>query len=464
MNIDLDIHLTDLDTGKVNRITHFTEYSVVEDLMSPASNFSATLAAVNSQRDFTAAGGQKCQVFFKGALQATSITDERSEATSGSSTDLQIAGRGVGRFLVDNVVDSKYLSMTDRTLFQVAERITTPYRPSFITDVVTDGAANRYMVAGKNPSYTTTNTKKVRTYFIPGTKTKSPGNKPTLDFEDVQQKGRKVRVKGSKQKFGKASPFYRGITADSLKQTRIGPEERISDVLGKLCKQIATHWWVGADGALILARPSYDLDGTVYGEGIVQKWDRKVGRAVGGNVMQSQHETSIATRHPEIVAWATGKPSKTAMGKALLKHVWSVKDPSPAFWKRTAAGKLGGRILPGGDRKVFKSIRNEKLIRRVCRGIFEERVIAAFSLEYQLQGHTINGVMPVCDSMINVHDERYRLTGKPYYITRVERKLNMDGGRVTMIRLCPPKIWLHFDHDKTGDAEYEDHMVKAINW
>jgi prophage tail gpP-like protein len=462
LSLDLDIHLTDLGTGKVNRITHFTEYSVVEDLMNPASNFSATLAAVNPQRGFTAHGGQKAQVFFNGALQATSITDERSEATAASNTDLQITGRGVGRFLIDNVVDSKALSMTDRTLAQVAQRITEPYQPDFITSVVTDNAANRYMVAGKNPSYASKTKSKVVWLGADGKPNASNTNQG-YGFSNVKSTT-KVRVKGSKQKFGKASPFYRGTTTDNLKQTRISPEERISDVLGKLCKQIATHWWVGADGALIIARPTYDFDSTVYGEGIVQKWDRKVGRATGGNVMQSQFETSIATRHPQIVAWATGKPSKTSMGKALLKHVWSVKDPSPAFWQRLAGPKLGRQILPGEDRKVFKSIRNEKLIRRVCRGIFEERVIAAFSLEYQIAGHTINGAMPVCDSMINVHDERYGLVGTPYYITRVERKLNMDGGRVTMIKLIPPKIWLHFDHDSVGDAEYEEHMIQRVFW
>ena len=174
MSIDLDIHLTDLGTGRVNRITHFTEYSIVEDMMNPASNFAATLAAVGSQRKFTAHGGQKAQVFFKGALQATAITDERSEATAASNTDLQITGRGVGRFLIDNVVDAQYLSMTDRTLFQVAERITTPYRPSFITDVVTDGAANRYTVAGVPPKYTKAGKEFIQ-YYIPGTNKKSPG-------------------------------------------------------------------------------------------------------------------------------------------------------------------------------------------------------------------------------------------------------------------------------------------------
>jgi prophage tail gpP-like protein len=422
----------DLDTKKSHRLTHWQNYAVIQDLKNPADTFSATLAAVDSQRDFTAHGGQKAQVFFQGALQSTSITDERSEAVNGTATDLQITGRGVGGLLLDNVVASDQLSLVDKTLFKVAQDITAVYQPDFITSVVTDNAANRYMVAGKNPSYST----KYKTKVFPDGST--------------QRVKTKIRVKGSRQKFGKASPFYRGITEDKLTQNKIGPEETIWGVLVKLSRQIAAMPMVGSDGALIITRPTYDFDSTVYGDGIVQNWDRKNKKAAGGNVMRSQFETSIAGRHSEIVAWAT---------------TWSVKDPGPAFWTRlSAAPWLGTNILPKPTRLVFRTINNENLIRRRCRTLFEERVIDAFSLEYQLRGHTINGVLPTVDSMIPVYDERYGLIGQPYYITRVERKMDIADGKTTVLRLIPPKIWLYFDHDKVGDDEYTAWMVQRVFW
>jgi len=456
VTIDLDIHLVDLDTKKSHRLTHWTSYAVIQDLMNPADTFSATIAAVDSQRDFTAHGGQKAQVFFNGALQSTAITDERSEATSGSSTDLQITGRGVGALLLDNVVAADRLSMVNKTLFQVAQDITAPYQPDFITSVVTNNAGNRYMVAGKNPSYSNkSKMTKVETRDAQGKVTGVQWVKTT----------KKIRVKGTKQKFGKDSPEYKGTTEDKLSQNKISPEEKIWGVIHKLSRQIACLPMVGADGALIITRPTYDFDSTVYGQGIVQLWDRKNKRATGGNVMRSQFETSIAGRASEIVAWATGKSKKTDMGKQLLKHTWSVKDPSPAFWTRLpAAPWLGTNILPKPDRMVFKTINNEKLIRRRVRTVFEERVIGAFSLEYQIAGHTINGNMPVVDSMIPVYDERYGLIGQPYYITRVERKMDITDGKTTVLKLMPPKIWLYFDHDKTGDAEYNAHMVQRVFW
>jgi len=95
--------------------------------------------------------------------------------------------------------------------------------------------------------------------------------------------------------------------------------------------------------------------------------------------------------------------------------------------------------------------------------MFEDAVINAFSLEYKIAGHYINGNLPVVDSMINLHDERYNLIGTPYYIIRVERQMGFDG-RFTVLKLIPPRIWLYLDHDKTGDDEYTEHMVQRVFW
>ena len=203
------------------------------------------------------------------------------------------------------------------------------------------------------------------------------------------------------------------------------------------------------------------MDPSVYGEGIVQLWDRKNHRAAGGNVIASQYETSIATRPSEVTAWATTKPRKTTKGKK-LPQTYTVKDPSPAFWKRTSAGRLGANKLHRPQRVVFKTLKNEKLIRRICRSMVEQAIIEAFSLTYTVRDHVINGVLPVVDSMILVYDERYNLVG-PFYITRVERKMDYSG-RFTVLKLIPPKIWLYFKHDETSDLEYEEHMIDHVWW
>jgi prophage tail gpP-like protein len=461
MTADLNIHLTNLATGKTNELTHWSSYEVIDDLMSPAATFRATLAAVQFQRDLTSTGGQKAQVFSYGALQATAIVDERSEAYNPGNTDLQISGRGVGGLLLDSVCPSDKLSMKNQTLKAVAERITEPWQPDFITSVVTNNAANRYMVAGVKPSYASKTKTRIEYRDANGEITSGPVVGGTQ--KEIQPRTKRM-TKGTREKFGKNSPVYRGITNDSLNQTRITPQDKVWSVLSSLSQQIACHSFVGADGALIITRPSYDIDPGVYGDGIIQLWDKKRNKAAGGNVLRGQYETSIASRNSELAVWATGKAKKTAIGKANLKNNWSVRDPSPAFWKRTSTGALGDSILSKPDRMVFKNLRNEKLVRRACRSELEQRIIDSFSLEYQMAGHTLNGVLPVIDSMIPVHDERFGLTGQPYYITRVERKLDVSDGRTTVVKLIPPYIWLYLDHDAVGDSEYESHMVDKVFW
>ena len=462
MTVELDITLTDLETNKANRLTHWTDYNVTTDLNAPAS-FNATLAALESQRQWTAHGGQKAQVFSYGALQQTAYCDERSEATNPAQTDLQITGRCARGLLMDSVVDSSKLSLANLTLDKIANRITALWQPDYITSIVTNNSANRYLVAGAKGKYSTKAGYFTQQIIIPIDKY------PYISISNVQiKKPTKRAAQGSKVKFGKDSPEYRGISKEKITQNKIGPEERVADVLTRLCKDIAAVWFVGADGTLVITRPTYDFDSSVYGEGIVQHWDKKAMRATGGNVMRSQFDTSIAARHSEIIGWATTKPKKTTIGKAAISNSWSVKDPGRAFWARNG-NKLGAAKIPKANRVIFKTLNNPKMVRRRVRSMFEEAVIAGWSLNYQVYGHTINGVMPVVDSMINVHDERYGLTtkegkGGPYYITRVERRLSVSDGRTTVLHLIPAKIWLYFDHDKTSDTEYESWMTKRVFW
>ncbi|MEE9367153.1 MAG: hypothetical protein V3W44_10725 [Dehalococcoidales bacterium] len=461
MTVELDITLTDLETNKANRLTHWTEYNVTNDINSPA-NFGATLAALENQRQWTTHGGQKAQVFSYGALQQTAYCDERSEATNQSSTDLQVTGRCVRGLLMDSVVDSSKLSMGNLTLDRIADRITAPWQPDYLTSITTNNAANRYSVSGTRAKGATKT--RYNKEFLIDSKT---GKTDFTRYYYRTIPGKKAVV-GSKNKFGKDSPVYRGITSEKITQNKIGPEEKVADVLARLCKDIAAVWFVGADGTLIITRPTYDFDSSVYGEGIVQHWDKKAMKATGGNVMRSQFDTSIAARHSETMAWATVKPQKTTTGNHAISNSWSVKDPGKAFWARNG-NTLGAAKLHKPDRKVFKTLNDPKMIRRRVRGIFEEAVIAGWSLNYQIYSHTINGVMPVVDSMINVHDERYGLTtkegkGGPYYITRVERRLSIGDGRTTVLHLIPAKIWLYFDHDETSDSEYESWMVDKVFW
>jgi len=462
MTAPFEIQLVDLDTGKTNRLTHWSTYTYISDLMQAADTFTATIAPTANQRAFTAHGGQLAKVFSHGALQSTAITDERSEAASKSSTDLTVSGRGVGGLLVDSAVPpSVGYSIAELSLLQIVNKITDPWQPDYITSVVASNDVSRFIAAGGQSSYST----KSRTAL----RVKKDDNGNPVIGKDGKVKRERYLIPGKTSKarykpFGKKSPYYRGTGEETQRKTRIEPGEKVWGVISRLCKMVAAHPFVGCDGALVLGRPAYDFQPSAYGDGLVLEWNDKQQRATGGNVENVQFETSIAERHSETIVWGTGKPRKGSMGAEIKRHTWSVKDPCPAFWVRSAASPwVTTNKLYKPDVRKIKDVANEDLVRRIARGIFEEKVIGAFSLQYEIAGHHINGVLPVVDSMIPVRDERFGLEDA-FYITRVERSVSLDRGATTVINVIPPKIWLHFDHDKTGDDEYLEHMVQRVFW
>jgi prophage tail gpP-like protein len=462
MTTEFEIQLTDLDTGRVNRLTHWSDYTYISDLMSPAGTFTATIAPTASQRAFTAPGGQLAKVFAYGALQETAITDERSEATNKTSTDLQVSGRGVGGLLIDSVIPpSVGYSIGNLTLEQIVNRITDPWQPDYITSVVTSNEASRFIAAGAQSNYTTKSKYKIETLKDGnGNAVIGPDGKPIKVKKLIPGKTVNTNLK----KFGKSSPYYRGTNQETQRRTRIKPGEKVWSVIARLCKMIAAHPFVGCDGALVIGRPTYDFDASAYGDGLVLDWNESEQRATGGNVLRQQFETSIAERHSETIVWGSGKPRKTSMGAELKRHTWSVKDPAPAFWVRSATSPfLTTNKLYKPNLITVKNVANEDLIRRIARGMVEEAIIGAFSLEYEIAGHHINDVLPVVDSMIPVRDQRLGIEDN-YYIVRVERKYTLTEGKTTVLKLIPPEIWLYFDHDATGDDEYLEHMVQRVWW
>jgi prophage tail gpP-like protein len=458
---DLEIQLTDPGTGKSNRITHWTEYRVVQDIFSPADGFDCTMAAIENQRQFTSTGGQRAKVFSYGALQVNAIVDERSEATNLDNTDLQITGRGVGGLLLDSAVPPDRLSLANLTLSKAVQRITEPWQPTFITGVSTNAAGSRYLISGGVTGGTARRSKRVLVRDSAGNAVRSgPNSTPLYRVVPIPAK----KGKANRKAFGKNSPVYAGTDQDSLRQTRIQPGEKVWDVISRLSRQIGAHAWVGAEGNVIIARPQYDFDAKAYGEGIVLKWDKTQGRATGGNVMGVQFETSISERHSETVAWGTGKPKKNSAGKKVLQKTIKVIDPSPAFWATNDAGGLGANKLYKPNLITVKNVQDRKLIKRLIRGNLEESIINSFSLEYEMPGHFApSGVLWAIDSMVNIQDDRNGFQDS-FYITKVERRFSMDRGKSTVLKVIPAKIWLYLDQDATGDDAYLNHLLKYVWW
>jgi prophage tail gpP-like protein len=445
----LRIEVTDRDDpSKVHAVDKWISYRVTNDLFRGTSDFTAALTATKKNRELFGPGGQTVRVYSHGALQITGIIDERSEDTSTTSTDLHVSGRCGGGLLIDAGVDISKLSVANLTLEAIAQRLTEDYQPTWITSVVTNAAASRYISAGVAKSYTT-KARRVK--------------KPDGSYKTVP--GRRVS-KGLGSKFGKRSPSYRGVDQDRLNQVKIEPGEKIMDVLQRLAAQVAAHVWVGADGALIVSRPCYEHDWRSYGDpGIQLLWDDTARKGAGGTVAGVAIESTVASRHSEYQIFAESKSNKGVKASDVIKHSATFKDPGQAFWKRQSTPPyLTTAKLRKPNIIRVKRLTDPALIRRLARSMVEDSVIKAISIDYELNGHHApSGALWVIDSMVWVTDQRNNLDS-PFYIVRVDRKYDMQNGATTQLRLVPPSIWLYHDHDALSDDAWTKHMVNNVWW
>ncbi|MHC4890897.1 MAG: phage baseplate assembly protein [Planctomycetota bacterium] len=445
---ELRIEISNIDDpNKINVFTGFRSYNIVNDLQSPANTFSMDIAASPAARKLITGGGQRIRVFSNDALQITSYTDEISKDVGTNAVDCHIAGRDAAGFLLDSAVPTDKLSIKNLSLFQIAQRLTDPWRPTFIANVVTDNAGSRYIASGAGGRWK---------YGKVPTQSATEAAETILQIRKKPVPPRSYQ-KGKWGKFGVKSPYYQGITQNRFVNRGIEAGDKVWDVLQELSGHIGAHMWMGVDASLVIGRPCYDFEPDAYGEGLKLQWDSKNNRAAGSNIVGVRYETSIANRASQYYIWGTGKPKKTAFGKELLAHTWSVKDPSPAFWLGPVAKIEKPEII------AVQNIQDETFVRRLARRTMEENALGGFSYEWELHGHHApSGALWVTDSTVRIVDELNNITGV-FYITKVERRFNLSEGKTTLLKLIPQKIWLH-DSGDTSDQEYEEDMASKIWW
>lgn len=454
------------EPGKVVVLDRFKKFTVTSDMMSPVDSWTLTLSDIPKNRGVFTHGGHRVEIFNHGAKILSGITDEPNDDVSVNSSDFVVSGRDVGGLLMDSDVPPDLWSIRGLSLAQIAEKLTAPWRP-YVFSVITNNAANRYIALGAGSR---------RPSKRPGPRTILGGaehrglhqvgwrSEYTGDQLEKRKKSTQQAVKG---RYGKDSPFFRGIGGDKL-DVKIGPGQTVMSVLQRFARQIGAWLWFTVDGSLVIARPQYEQSPDVYGRGLVLRWVEK-GKAKGdSNVEGVRYATTIANRNSEYLVLGQGASSRKAIGRALLKRQAAARDPSPAFFKRTVDG-LGDRLVYKPKVIKVKRVSNEALVRRLARGMMEEAAVKAFQYEFMVNGHkSESGALWAIDSTVKVIDERRELTDTYFINKRVfsySWESGPQGGEKTVISVIPRKIWLFEDHDKLRDDKaYERIMLQRIFW
>ena len=422
------------------------------------STFRVTLPPTAKNLGHWKHGGATFRATYQGSLQFVGIVDERSDATKNDATDLQMAGRNSMGLMSDVAIEPSALRISGKPLDAIAAQWIAPHA-KHIPYVTTDLAATRYIAAGagkggRGPQKTDTGSIRFdaegRSYRVFGA-TATPPTSGT---------------KGRFKKFGKASPEYRGVGTEQIKTSSVRLGMTILEGIEDLCAQIGVAPTSASDGSLCLFRPLYEFDSTAYGDGLVILWDHDSGRALpGGNVSAIEVSTTISSRRSIWYASATGKPSKKARGKELIMVGNSIKDVSPAFWKRTTTTTLGASILHKPGVLPLERISNRKHFIRAARRHVAESMLGGLSIECLVPGHHApSGALWVPDTTVRVHDERNDIFDV-MYIHSVERRYDMNGGRDTKLSLMPCGLWLgDGDDPSVPDSQWYADMMGKVWW
>jgi prophage tail gpP-like protein len=394
------------DPSTKKEILAWNDYEINSSLFNAADAFTVEITPKPEWRKFFYTAGHKCRVYLDNELQMTGLLDTIQKSSSGDALSLTLSGRDYGGLLVDDT--PPMITYYNRSMKQLIETLIVNHG-AYITETVTDNAANRFIVSGKS------------------------------------------------KKVGKKSPVYRGITAERDWSTRSKPGEKIWDVINHMAEEIASHVWMSADGKLVIARPQYKQDPDIYGEGLYQITN-KAGELTRSNCHISW-DPSIADRFSHWNVTGQGTPKASAQGKTLSDHYNKARDPSPGFYT------AGINRFHKENNLSIKNIKDNKMMRRMARTRMEKSIIDSYDMKATVFGHRPQPDAPLytVDTMINVKLDTWGVNRPHYIIGRVFRN-DASNGETTELDLIPPDIWLAHDHDSLSDTTYLDKLTKAVNF
>ena len=475
----LRVDLADKDDPSViHSLNSWQSYTIIEDWLKGIPQFTLVPAPTVWMRGLIGPHSQRVKIFADNdAYQFDGYTDEREEDTSPKATTIDITGRGVAGQLVDCSIPVEYLGqkllgLAGLTLLQTMQQTAKPWIDArVISGIITDAGPGRYIVAGMNRKISKTLARGLGHWDEKELK-KDP---PVLKWVDAKAKA--GTGKGWKA-VGKSSPYYKGIDREPIRSNKAEPGETPWALWKKLAAQVRAHVWSMGTGEVMLGMPCYQMDPEgAYGRGLYIKWNEKSGRAIDSNVMGSRVGTSGAERFSEYQMWGVAKPNKKSKGKELLPDGYTVFDPSPGYWKKSANPPylLSSKIYRPKIEEI-KGLKDPKLIRRIAMYMMEQAAINGISIEYELKGHTApNGALWTIDSMVNIDDERNDIYG-PHFIIQVQRRFQGVAkdpkGKTSLVKMIPPDVFLptklgdgsEFDPDTISDAAYLQHMAQRIWW
>lgn len=374
-----------------DELREWLSYEIESDLLQPADAFSITFANPAGRLSGRYEPCDPVQVYVDGTLQMTGYVDAITvdvDAQQGAA--LTVTGRDRFGQLVDVSAEPKTYSNV--TLLQLAEAVSDP----FVSDWLVDNEKNR--AAMLQAKQAIASLQRHRAAFE--AKYETVDNFVT-QYKDRQLASRETKAKANLAKI-KASVFFKA---------KVEPGDTPYEVISRHAQKAGLLVWQAADGAGVIAAPSYDQP-PLYSLHLGQ------GESAARNNAKRASVTKDARSR-----YATYRMQGTS-GNTSDNHSGSSRHKAEAYDAQIPLERT--QILTEDVSSIAEA--QSRATREM-----QQRRFEGLELQYTTKGHSNSGALWQVDTLCRVNDALSAIEGN-YYVTR-RRFSGGPGGQVTDVTL-----------------------------
>lgn len=381
--------------------SEFTEWYDVDldsDIFTPADGFSLTGTVPESRFLGVFREGVNCDIYIGPDRQMAGVIDDVDIDITRERTQIAIAGRDLGSYLVDS--EAKAERFSNYSLGDLARHLLKPEWG--IKNVIISNDDNRKVQLGKK--------------------------------EKERFKAGKKQLDGTKK---------------TRKHTKIDPGQTVRQILDQHCMRQGLTWWMTAQGDLFIGKPQYFQ--YLAFEFYLYDTDSKSAR--NNNVLAAKVKRSISERYSEIVV--VGESSADGSGKPGIfdENADDSDDVTPLQAEQAQKAKRAKKyrgtatdpdlVARGINRRLIIAD-NDALSNEMCRekaeADMQRRRLSGFTLSLTVDGFKQDGKLFTTDCIARVVIEEAGIDGV-YWIS--QRKFREERGqRRTTLTLHEKDVWL----------------------
>ena len=387
------------------QIRDWVSYEIESDIMQPADAFSFVIANPSGRYAGEFLPFHQAQLFVDDTLQMSGYVDTVS-CNSDRST-IEITGRDVFGQLVDCDADPQ--TINNKTLLEIAQDLSRPYG---VLSWSVDNEQNRAALQKAKNKLSTFKRHRDAMANVLSAAAIATGADAAQILNSAYDETRSPDLKR------KLDAMRNNIASVKLKvfpKIKIEPGQKVFEIIKDAANKSGLMLWCANDGTGIIAKPNYNQS-AAYTLSLRPYSDKMHGV---NNVIRGTVTFDGSNRYSQYRILATTGNTRQNYERSSIFDTTMI-DPDVAI-----------------DRKIIllSEGRNRSDVDEIARKEYTERAFNAITAEYDVVGHSQNGMLFQADSICSVDDQVNGLSAAMYITSR--RFRGSDAGQTTTIKLNP---------------------------